>query len=110
MSAITPGSKASVAGIKPYELVTKVNDAPVATLDAFAEAVKASPDEVRLTVNRIGKDRIVKMKKAANGGAKKADGETPTAQSGAAPAQDAEEDAEEVDGAEAAEDAGAVDP
>lgn len=110
VSAITPGSKASVAGIKPYELVTKVNDAPVATLDAFAEAVKASPDEVRLTVNRIGKDRIVKMKKAANGGAKKADGETPTAQGGAAPAQDAEEDAEEVDGAEAAEDAGAVDP
>lgn len=60
VSKIEPGSKASVAGLKPYEIVTHVNGRPVMTVKDFAEAVGAA-GELRLSVKRMMQGRVVKM-------------------------------------------------
>jgi len=61
VSKVEPGSKASVAGIKPYEIVTHVNARPVADVKAFAKAVATAGDELRLSVKRMMRGRVVKM-------------------------------------------------
>jgi hypothetical protein len=61
VSKIEPGSKASVAGIKPYELIVGVNDRPVMTVKDFAEAVESGDGQLRLTVKRMTQGRVVKM-------------------------------------------------
>jgi len=61
VSRVEPGSKASVAGIKPYEIVTHVNGRPVADVEAFAKAVGAAGDELRLSVKRMTRGRVVKI-------------------------------------------------
>jgi len=61
VSRVEPGSKASVAGIKPYEIVTHVNGRPVADVEAFAKAVGAAGDELRLSVKRMTRGRVGKI-------------------------------------------------
>lgn len=60
ISKIEPGSKASVAGLKPYERITHVNDQPVMNVEEF-EAAVAGQSELRLAVKRMTRGRIVKL-------------------------------------------------
>ncbi|MBS3821899.1 MAG: hypothetical protein KGY81_09080, partial [Phycisphaerae bacterium] len=60
VSKIEPGSKASVAGIRPFEIITHVNDAPVGGVADFEKLV-APGGELRFSVKRWTKGRVVKM-------------------------------------------------
>ena len=64
ISKIEMGSKASVSGLKPYELITAVNDQPVNSVKDF-EALTKDQEELRLTIKRMTKGRIVKIKLTA---------------------------------------------
>ena len=64
ISKVEPGGKASVAGIKPYETVTHVNDKPVMNVKDFEQAI-AGQEELRLSVKRMTRGRVVKIKMAA---------------------------------------------
>lgn len=61
VSRLEPGGKASVAGIKPYEIVTHVNDQPVPDVAAF-QRLSAQPGELKLSIKRMAKGRIVTLK------------------------------------------------
>lgn len=92
VAGVTPGGRAAVAGVKPFELITRVNDQPVPSNEAFDALLKASPDELRLTVSRIGKDRIVKLRKPAGDAVETeadAGGDVGEDEAGDAPAADA---------------------
>jgi hypothetical protein len=61
VSKIEKGSKASVAGIKPYEIITHVNDKSIHNKDDFKKLVEGQK-EMRLSVERMTKRRLVKIK------------------------------------------------
>lgn len=61
ISKLEPGSKASVAGLKPYEVVTHVNDKPVASVKDFERLIKVG-GELKLSIKRMAKGRIVTVK------------------------------------------------
>jgi S1-C subfamily serine protease len=66
VAGVEPGGKAAVGKIMPYSLVRKVNDRPVTTTVQFKEAVDAvqkgpAPRVVELTVELLGKTRVVKL-------------------------------------------------
>lgn len=61
ISKLEPGSKASVSGLKPYEVVTHVNDQPVASVKDF-ERLIAVGGELKLSIKRMAKGRIVTIK------------------------------------------------
>jgi hypothetical protein len=58
------GSPAAIAGLRPFELVTKVDDEPVADARAFLEATKGR-ETLSLTVRRLTKTRIVRVSLSA---------------------------------------------
>ena len=58
------GSPAAIAGLRPFELVTKVDDTPVADARAFLEATKGR-ESLTLTVRRLTKTRIVRVSLSA---------------------------------------------
>ena len=64
VSKVEPGSKASVAGLKPYEIVAQVNGQPVANVREFEKSLQ-SQKELRLSVERMNKGRLVKITMAA---------------------------------------------
>ncbi len=61
ISNITPGSKASVAGLKPFEIITHVNNKPVSTTSDFEQAL-TDHTELNLTVLRMMRGRTVKIR------------------------------------------------
>ena len=61
------GSPAAVAGLKPFELVLKVDGEPVAGAKQFADAVRGK-EEVQLTVRRISKSRVVRVRPKPDAG------------------------------------------
>lgn len=61
VSKVESGGKAAVAKIIPYEVITHVNNQPVNDVKAFEKLI-ANQDELRLSVNRMHKGRIVKIK------------------------------------------------
>jgi len=61
---IKRGSKASVGGIKPRQMITAVNGKAVADIDEFKTAM-AVGGEVSLTVKWMSRTRVAKMKLAA---------------------------------------------
>ncbi len=63
VSKVEPGSKAAVSGVKPYEIITHVNDRPVGGVKDFEKLI-AGQDELRLSVKRMTKGRVVKIKMA----------------------------------------------
>lgn len=60
ISKIEPGSLASVAGLKPYEVIAAINDEPVDNVEDFEELV-AGQIELRLHVQRMTRGRNVKV-------------------------------------------------
>ncbi|MBQ6102566.1 MAG: PDZ domain-containing protein [Kiritimatiellae bacterium] len=54
------GSPAAVAGLRPFELVTKVDDKPVADARAFLDATKGR-ETVTLAVRRLTSTRVVRV-------------------------------------------------
>jgi len=61
VSKVEPGSKASVAGIKPYEIITHINDQPVTDVESF-QKLCAGKDELKLSVKRMTRGRLVPIK------------------------------------------------
>jgi serine protease Do len=61
ISKIEAGSKASVAGVKPYELITHINEQPVKSVKDFEKLVAAG-GELKLSLKRMAKGRIVSIK------------------------------------------------
>jgi serine protease Do len=61
VSKLEPGGKASIAGIKPYELVTHVNDQPVSSVADF-ERLTAVGGDLRLSIKRMSQGRIVTLR------------------------------------------------
>ncbi len=60
VSKVEPGSKASIAGIRPYELIISVNDTPVRDVKQFEQLIGSGGD-LRLLVNRMMSGRVVKI-------------------------------------------------
>ncbi len=61
ISKVEPGSKADIAGLRPYEFITLVNEQPVHNVDEFKAAV-LGPEELRFEVRRMQRGRIVKIR------------------------------------------------
>lgn len=61
VAKIEPGSKASVSGLKPYEIITHVNEKPVGSVKDFEKLI-AGQRELRLAVKRMTRGRVVKIK------------------------------------------------
>jgi len=60
VSKIEPGSKSAVAGIRPYELITHVNDEPVSTIQDLERLIQ-NQKELKLSVKRKTIGRIVNI-------------------------------------------------
>ncbi len=58
ISRVEPGGRASVAGIKPYELITHVNGEPVPDVGAF-EKLTGADGRLSLSVKRMAAGRLV---------------------------------------------------
>ena len=61
VSSVEPGSKAGVGGVRPYEIITHVNDKPVRGVKEFEKAI-GEKGELRLSVLRMTKNRLVKLR------------------------------------------------
>lgn len=61
VSKVERGGKAAVAGLKPYEIITSINDTPIASVKDFESAIKLG-GELRLSVKRMTEGRIVKLR------------------------------------------------
>jgi S1-C subfamily serine protease len=60
ISKVEPGEKAAIAGLRPFELVLSINDAPVRTSEEFRTAVAAA-GPLRLFVKRMTDGRTVTL-------------------------------------------------
>jgi serine protease Do len=78
ISKLEAGSKAAVAGLKPFETIRTINDQPVTSVKDF-ERLASGGGELKLAVKRMTQGRTVKIKTDAKPDAPKAD---------AAPAED----------------------
>ena len=72
LSKIERGSKASVAGLKPYEIITHVDGKPVTTVKGFEKLLGEASGELRLSVMCWTKARLasIRMAPKAKGDAK----------------------------------------
>ena len=61
ISKIKPGSKASVSGLKPYEIITQINGKPVKDVSEFDKLINGHKD-LQLNVKRMFDSRTVKIK------------------------------------------------
>ena len=60
VSRVEAGRHAAVAGIRPYEIIVKVNDAEVRGIGEFEAALK-DRQELQFTVRRMNRERIVRV-------------------------------------------------
>ncbi len=60
VSRVEAGGRASVAGVKPYELITHINHTPVRSVQDFARLADAA-GALSLSVKRMAAERIVKI-------------------------------------------------
>lgn len=61
IASVKAGTKASIAGIKPYEMIVKVGDTPVHNI-AELKAATVGKSELRLEIKRLAVSRIVNVK------------------------------------------------
>jgi len=64
IARIEPGSKAYVAGLRPYEIIQRIDDDPVVDAPALEERLTNAGGEVRLDVKRMTSTRVVKLRVA----------------------------------------------
>jgi len=62
VAKLEPGQKASVAGLKPYELITHVNDQPISSVKEFEQQVCDATGELSFSVRRPTTGKVVKIK------------------------------------------------
>ena len=79
------GSPAAIAGLRPFELVTKVDDTPVSDVRGFLDAVRGK-ESLTITARRLTATRVVRI--ALKGGAAKDESAEDAAED--APAEEAE--------------------
>ncbi len=60
VSSLEPGSKASVSGVRPYELITQVNGQAVTDVKKFEELV-GDAKEIKLSVSRMSQTRQIRI-------------------------------------------------
>ena len=60
ISRVEPGRHAAVAGMKPFEMIVKVNDAEVRNVGEFEAQIK-DRQELSFTVRRMNRERIVRV-------------------------------------------------
>lgn len=61
VSKIEPGGKAAVAGLRPYEIITHLDDLPLSDVATLEKAVRAGGD-FRLAVRRMSQGRVVHLR------------------------------------------------
>ena len=61
VSKVEPGGKADVAGIKPFEVITHINDKPITSVKEFEAAINDAA-ELRIAIKRMSKGRVVNIK------------------------------------------------
>jgi len=61
VSKVEPGSRSSVAGVKPFELITHLNGKAISTAEGFRKRA-AKADELRLSIERMGRSRQVRIR------------------------------------------------
>lgn len=61
ISRVERGGRASIAGLKPFERITTINDEPIRTAADFARAI-APGGELRLSIRRMTDGRQVKLR------------------------------------------------
>ncbi len=61
ISKIKPGSRASVSGLKPYEIITRINGVPVYDVKQFNKLINGHK-ELRFSVKRMFESRLVKIR------------------------------------------------
>jgi S1-C subfamily serine protease len=66
VSKLEPGQRASVAGMRPFEIITHVDDQPVASAAEFGAAIEGKSD-LKFTVKRAQRERVVKVSIPAGG-------------------------------------------
>jgi len=79
-SKIEPGGKASVSGVKPYEIITEVNGTSVMNVKDFARLIEGQ-SRLRLAVKRMAEGRVatIRLKDATTKPADDEPGEDPSA-------------------------------
>ncbi len=60
VSKLEPGQRASVAGLRPFEIITEVDGQPVTSAAVFGTLVEGKKD-LKFTVKRAQKERVVKV-------------------------------------------------
>lgn len=81
LSRVDRGSKAAVAGLKPYETIRSVNDEPVNNVKDFERLIGAG-GELKFAVKRMTQGRTVKIKLDAKAEAGAGEGGRPPADAG----------------------------
>lgn len=70
VSTVAPGSPAEKAGLKPKDIITRVDGSPITTADDFVKKIQAAKpgDKMTLTVSRIGEQNplTIEVTLAAN--------------------------------------------
>ncbi|MBX3744550.1 MAG: hypothetical protein KF833_04515 [Verrucomicrobiae bacterium] len=61
VSKIEPGGKAAVAGLRPYEIITHLDDLPLSDVAILETAVRAGGD-FRLAIRRMSQGRVVHLR------------------------------------------------
>ena len=61
VSKVEQGSRASVAGARPYEIITHMNEQPVVSVEELESLLKSATGELRLNVKRMAQGRVVKI-------------------------------------------------
>jgi S1-C subfamily serine protease len=60
ISSIEPGSKSSVAGLKPYEIITHIDGVEIMTATQFEDNLNKR-GQIKLSVQRLAESRIVQL-------------------------------------------------
>ncbi len=61
ISDISAGSPAATAGLRPFEIITSVNDKAIYNIEDFRKALGGG-NEVRIAVRRLARERVVTVK------------------------------------------------
>lgn len=60
VSEVVPGGRAATAGLKPFEIITHVNDVPMNNVDDWREAIDGETN-LRISVRRMARGRVIQV-------------------------------------------------